>query len=144
MIDTATLQLKAITSLEDENQLKQLQSILDSIKPEECDAKIFVELFDIFERFPESDGFGLCWSILHLLEACNGYEPFLIKSVLRKPVEFNVLMINRQINGGIKEINGQNLFELLKSVAANNQSTAEAKLSAEKFINFQLKGGIYA
>ncbi|MGB4812665.1 MAG: hypothetical protein WBP13_09360 [Methylophilaceae bacterium] len=138
------LQLKAISSLEDENQLKQLQSILDAIKPEECNSYIFTALFDIFERFPESDGYGLCWSILHLLEACKGYEPFLIASVLRKPVEFNVLMINRQINGGIKDIDGQNLFELLQSVASNDKATSDAKDWANHFINFQLKGGINA
>ena len=137
-------QLQAITSVEDEGHLEQLQRILDHISPKQCGHEVITALLGIFERFPMSDGFGVFWSVIHTLEACDGYEPFLVASVNRKPVEFNVLMINRLINGGIEQVNGQNLLRLLQSVASNDQATPAARDSARDFVEFQLEGGVDA
>src|SRR5688500_5761862 len=35
------------------------------------------ELLSVFERYPEEEGFGVAWSVLHGLEALPNYEPAL-------------------------------------------------------------------
>ncbi len=63
-------------------------------------------LFGIFERYPEDDGNGVFWTILHGLERLPNYEPALVSSVRRQPTEFNVLMVNRILNTGQESIGG--------------------------------------
>lgn len=126
-----------IVSVEDPRQLQELEKIVSSIVPSECGEPEFCALFGLFERFPESDGFGIFWSVVHLLEACAGYEPFLVESVRRKPVEFNVLMINRLLNGNISEISGHHLIPLLESVMLNSAATNEARRYAVNFLKHQ-------
>ena len=136
--------LLQVTSAEDEAQLQQLERIVGSLNPSECTSTEFVALLQVFERFPESDGFGIFWSIVHFLEACAGYEPLLLASVRRKPVEFNVLMVNRLLNAGTIEVEGQSLLALLESAATNGKATEGARRSAESFVKFQREGGASA
>jgi hypothetical protein len=121
----------------DESQLRQLDELLCSSDTQRIGSEEFRALLGIFERFPEDDGFDVFWGILHFLESCDGYESDLVTSVLRKPVEFNVLMINRLLNGGIVDVNGQSLLSVLASVALNPAATSHAKGSAQQFISYQ-------
>ena len=129
--------LMRIVSVEDPRQLQELEKIVSSIVPSECGEPEYCALLGLFERFPESGGFGIFWSVVHLLEACAGYEPFLVESVRRKPVEFNVLMINRLLNGNISEISGHHLIPLLESVMLNSAATNEARRYAANFLKHQ-------
>jgi hypothetical protein len=53
-------------------------------------------LFRIFERFPEDDGAGVFWSIVHGIESTNlDYERPLRESLSRQPSEFGRLMLRR-------------------------------------------------
>ena len=74
-------------------------------------------------------------------EACTGFELTLIESVTRCPVEFNVLMINRLLNGGVVQINNQSLLSVLVSVSSNPTASAEVKRSAQLFVEYQQKRG---
>ena len=60
------------------------------------------------------------------LEKCPGYERHLLDSVRRQPTEFNLLMANRAINGGIisRRIASVELIDLLTSVAEDPRAHA--------------------
>src|ERR1700723_1101145 len=72
---------------------------LDDLSAELWEAGLYSvaveDLLAVFERFPEDDGAGVFWSILHGLEALTGYEPALVRSVQKRPSEFGVLMVGR-------------------------------------------------
>ena len=91
-------------------------------------------MLGVFERFPEQDGYGVFWGILHALEACDGYEAELLVSVQRKPCEFNVLMINRLLNADVYEVEGHSLEDVLRSVAVNPTATAQAVHDAKQYL----------
>lgn len=56
-------------------------------------------LFGVFERFPEDDGAGVFWAIVHGIEALPfNYEPFLQESHSRKPSEMTEVMLMRLAN----------------------------------------------
>lgn len=117
-----------------EAQLRTLEEMLSSVEASACGDPEFDALLQLFERFPEHDGFGIFWSILHLLEACPGYEGALVRSVLRKPVEFNLTMVNRLLNAEIHQVNGQSLAALLASAEQSGEAGARAKQLARSFI----------
>nr|WP_295770945.1 hypothetical protein [Rhodoferax sp.] len=125
----------------DEGQLRLLDEAVSAVDSKACGEREFRALLGVFERFPEDDGYEVFWSIVHCLEACTGYEQTLIESVTRCPVEFNVLMINRLLNGGVGQINNQPLLSVLVSVSSNPAATAEVKKSAQRFVEYQEKRG---
>jgi hypothetical protein len=131
--------LKGFTSPQDEKQLRRLDDTVAAVNSEDCGQEEFRALLDVFERFPDEDGFGVFWSIIHCLEACTGYESTLIESVTRMPVKFNILMVNRLINSGITQVNGHLLLSVLTSVTSHLSATSSAKESAQDFIEYQMK-----
>ncbi|MGI4788353.1 MAG: hypothetical protein ACRYFS_05830 [Janthinobacterium lividum] len=92
------------------------------------------ELFDVLERFPVHDGYGVFWSIVHGLEHLPDYEPFLVNSLRRQPTEFNVLMVNRVFNAGQSNVGGVNILTLLREVLTHPKATGQAKQDAEEYI----------
>lgn len=129
--------LEQFSDPQNEAELKALDAAVQAIDPGACGPREIRALFGVFERFPEHDGFGVFWGILHALEACQGYESEIVNSVQRQPCEFNVLMINRQLNAGVETINGRQLVGVLKEVLANKRSTAQALSDAESFLEHQ-------
>jgi hypothetical protein len=93
-------------------------------------------LLAVFERFPWSDGFGLCWSILHAIEQLPGYEPHLVASVLRAPGEFNLMMVNRLVNGGVSDVGGVSLLGLLDEVARGSRYSEQARDEAREYLDY--------
>jgi len=91
-------------------------------------------LFGVFERFPEHDGYGVFWSILHGLEDLPDYELALIDSLRRQPMEFNVRMVNRILNTGQNNVGGMNGLMLLNEVLIHPKSTGQARQNAEEYI----------
>jgi hypothetical protein len=96
-----------------------------------------VQLLGILERFPDGDGFGGFWQILHLLEKADGYEAALVNSVVRSPGEFNLLMINRPLNGGIENVGDQSLLSLLEEVALKEEADPASSQWAMHFVAYQ-------
>jgi hypothetical protein len=133
--------VERFTEPQDETQLQQLEEAVGTTRPEDCGQPEFRALLSVFERFPEDDGYGIFWSIVHCLEASQGYESALIESVSRCPAEFNLLMVNRLINGGVTEIEGRSLLSVLASVASNHSASARARKLAQGFIEYQGKQG---
>lgn len=129
--------IEHFTEPHDENQLRLLEEALGATRATDLGESEFRALLSIFERFPEDDGYGIFWSIVHCLEDCEGYESALIESVARSPTRFNLLMVNRLMNGGITEIEGEPLLSVLASAAANPAASANARRSAQDFIEYQ-------
>lgn len=132
--------LDQFTSPNDTGQLRKLEDTLCKVIPAHCGETEVCALLAVFERFPEGDGLGTFWSIVHLLESCDGYERFLVQSVRRKPNELNVLMVNRLINGGVSSVEGHSLLALLFSVSTNSDSKS-VREAAEKLVTHQTRIG---
>ncbi|WP_347332976.1 hypothetical protein [Marinimicrobium locisalis] len=53
-------------------------------------------LFGVFERYPEEDGAGVLWSIVHGVESLPfDYEPTLKESMNKKPSIMGEIMLKR-------------------------------------------------
>ncbi|WP_353190205.1 hypothetical protein [Pandoraea pnomenusa] len=85
------------------------------------------ELLGLFERYPEEDGYGVMWSVLHGLESLPNYEPELLRSLARQPSEFGVRMVGRLLNAGMREVGDVSLLDTLHGLA----STAKSPLIRE-------------
>jgi hypothetical protein len=135
-----TAAVAAITSLTDVDQLKQLDAMaVDYAGLPKPEAEAGLEIwFRLYERFPDDDGYGVCWSILHLVE---GYHPvsdqFVVTSVRRTPTEFPVMMVNRLLNGGIKTVGDVDLLALLQSVADAPEHPSIIRETAQGFVEHQ-------
>jgi hypothetical protein len=129
--------IDAITSVTDEAGLQRLQLLLDEFFKQSDGDRHLDAWFRLFERFPEDDGHGVFWSILHALEAFDGIGSFVVASVQRKPSEFAVLMVNRMINGGVESVNGVRLLSLLEAVAADTSCPASVAKEAASFVEYQ-------
>ncbi|MCZ8094811.1 MAG: hypothetical protein O9331_15130, partial [Acidovorax sp.] len=71
------------------------------------------ELLSVFERYPDEDGAGVVWGVLHGLESLPNYEPELLRSLARQPSEFGIRMLGRLLNAGVKEVAGVSLLNRL-------------------------------
>ena len=80
-VDEFRARLQSVESAESEADLRVLDETATAIFQEGLASQLFADLFRIFERFPDKDGFGVFWSIVHGLEAVLGYEPSLLESV---------------------------------------------------------------
>jgi hypothetical protein len=93
------------------------------------------ELLAVLERFPEEDGAGVLWSVVHGVESMPGYEAELVHSVRRRPSELGLTMIGRLLNSGASHVGGVSLTDLLREVAASGNTpegvrTLAAELAA--------------
>jgi hypothetical protein len=129
--------LANFTDAHDELQLRQLDVTMSAVQVESCGEPEIRALLAVFERFPDEDGYGVFWSILHCLEKCHGYEPLLVESAARAPVEFNLTMINRLLNSGVVELGGQPLASVLEAAATFERASANTKEFARNFIEHQ-------
>lgn len=91
------------------------------------------ELLSVFERYPDEDGAGVIWGVLHGLESLPNYEPELLRSLARQPSEFGVRMLGRLLNAGIQEIAGVSVLHKLQEISASTPSATLAK-TAKRFI----------
>jgi hypothetical protein len=129
-------ELLVLTDLQDSDQLKAL---------EECLTRAFLTgglshedkaaLLEVFERFPDEDGFGVFWSILHGLEHVDDYEDELVQSVRRRPGLFNTLMLNRMLNAGIELVAGESIDGLLRELLSHPAANDSVVKQVQGFID---------
>jgi hypothetical protein len=129
--------LDSVVDPEAAQDLARIEGALTAIHRTKDAAGCVPALLRVFERFPSSDGLHSFWGILHSLEALPGYEKHLITSVRRTPGEFNLLMINRLLNGGVLEIDGTSLLGILDEVASSMHYSEPARSQARSFIEHQ-------
>lgn len=128
--------IETLNNFQDVDDEKQMDGMIEAVAQlsESPQAAAAEALFRVCERFPEHDGYETFWSILHTLEATPDYEPELVKSIMRQPNEFNVLMINRMLNVGIRDIGDTDLVGLLRQAAQDERTPASVRENAEEFI----------
>ena len=91
--------------------------------------------FALFERFPaDEDGCGVFWSILHGIEALDGYEDELAESLRRQPSEFGILLAGRMLNAGIETLAGAPLVPFLQSIAVSPSCPASVAATALRYL----------
>ena len=125
--------LAQFTEPQDPKHLRLLEGAASAIIPAELTKKDVGAIFDLYERFPNEDGYGVFWSFLHAVEASCGYELALLESVGRKACEFNVMMVGRLLNAGILQIGGQDLSLVLAALAARSDISQRVSEVAKSF-----------
>lgn len=133
-------QLDGIVDAEDPSQLAILGQVLGELRPEGCGSAEFRSLLGVLERSPLDDGFESFWSIVHFLEACEGYEPHLVESVLRNPAELTLTMLHRLWNAGFRECHGRSYSSVLAGVAVDVAAAPRLRELARGFLKHQ-EGG---
>jgi hypothetical protein len=135
-----TAAVAGITSLTDTDQLQRLDGLAtDYAKLPKADAEAGLDIwFRLYERFPDDDGFGVCWGILHMIEAFHPVsDRFVVASVQRQPTEFPVLMVNRILNSGTKAVGGVDLLALLQVIADDDKNPGSIREVARGFLEHQ-------
>jgi hypothetical protein len=118
---------------------RRLDALLDELWRLGSPAEAVPELLGVFERFPEDDGAGVFWAILHGLESLPGYADEVVRSVQKRPSSFGVLMLNRILNGGRSEVGGVQLIPLLRQIAQRLELPEMIQRDAREFA--ELHGG---
>lgn len=129
--------LNGISEISNSDELKLLDNLVQNLAEVEHPELAIESLLQIFERFPEEDGSGVFWSILHALESFAGYESFLLASLKRKPTEFTVIMANRIMNDGQLKIDGVYINSLLQSISDTSSNSKRIRELADRFIEYQ-------
>jgi len=129
--------IENLKSVEDPEELQRLEEALTTLSSSSLDNRGRETLFRVFERFPDKDGYGIFWSILHELEKSTGYETQLIESVRRQPSEFGLRMVNRILNGGVTRVGGKGLLLLLEEVAADERQPVSIREEAQGYLKWQ-------
>ncbi|BEP56463.1 hypothetical protein GmRootV118_37070 [Variovorax sp. V118] len=96
---------------------RHLDSLLDELWRAGSPEQAMPEMLSVFERYPEEDGYGVMWTIVHGLESLPNYQPELLRSLARQPSELGIAMVGRILNVGTTEIGGVSLLQTLHDLA---------------------------
>jgi hypothetical protein len=129
--------LRGISDAQSVEHLKALQALIPELEPATCGPEEFEALLGVLERAPLDDGFESYWSIVHFLEACEGYEPSLLASIGRQPTELSLAMVNRMLNAGIEAYGDQALLDVLIKVAQRPELDERLRIVACGFVEHQ-------
>src|SRR5262245_40688164 len=111
-----------------------LDALLEELWRDGSPQAVIPELLRVFERFPNDDGAGVFWSILHGLEALPGYEQQLLTSIGRVPSDMGVTMLGRLLNAGYDSIDGVPTRHILQEVITRFDAGETAKETARSFL----------
>lgn len=111
-----------------------LEALLEELWRDGSPQAAIPELLRVFERFPDDDGLGVFWSIVHGLEALPGYQAHLLASVGRAPSDMAVTMLGRLLNAGYHDINGVPIRHILQEVVTRSDAGPSAKETARSFL----------
>lgn len=98
-------------------------------------------LFGIFERFPEEDGYGVYWSVLHGLERRGDFEESLLASLRRSPSSFGLRMLNGLRGAGRSECAGVNIMALFEEIASRPDVPMEVREMAAEHAKYERQRG---
>jgi hypothetical protein len=73
---------------------RELDTLLSELWQGTVSTACLLVLFRVFERFPQDDGAGVFWSIVHGVESTDlNYEQPLRESLSRQPSELGQIML---------------------------------------------------
>ena len=128
-------ELKKISFEEQEIDMQQLYCFTDALdqNPKKRDA--VPAIFRFFEAHSDKD-LGSPGPLVHFLEEENDYLSELEQSILRKPTDLTVWMINRIINGAERKVR-EKWLAVLAQVINHPEADLETIESAKEFIAYQ-------
>ena len=129
--------LSGFANPQDEAQLRDLDEAIRTVDLSGCGAREIREMLAVFERFPDDDGYGIFWSLVHCLEKCRGYEPLLVESAARAPTEFNLSMVSRLLNTGVTDVAGRSLLSVLEAAVTSPAASSNTQAFARSFVECQ-------
>ncbi len=129
--------------------LGQLQRLADEyfVLPEAGDVELLDAWFRLFERYPDSDGYGVFWTILHGIEHVVTSPTELLtivrRSLDRKPSYFPAMMIHRMLNSPAfaSQPGERVLLNLLRQSETDQRCNPELRVSIRGFLEYQLEQG---
>jgi uncharacterized protein (DUF433 family) len=136
-IHSLITEIDLLMNLDSALDLGRLEVLLD-LYFNHSQAEEFLDVwFRLYERFPDDESEGVFWSILHSIENYPSFDRLVVKSVLRCPSEFPVMMVNRMLNAGIEKVNDLDLLELLDGVATNDIYALKIREAARDYMDYQ-------
>ncbi|MEO1075241.1 MAG: hypothetical protein AAFX41_04645 [Bacteroidota bacterium] len=87
-------------------------------------------LLRLLERYPEEDGAGVLWGVVHGLESTAHYEPSLLASVKRMPSDLGLVMLNRLHNSGVEIVDGERIEDVFRAVADSETASESVRATA--------------
>jgi hypothetical protein len=112
-----------------------LEALLGELWEQESPQAAIPEMLRVFERFPDEDGAGVFWSIVHGLETLPRYQAQLLTSVQRVPSLMGVTMLGRLLNAGCDVINGVPTRHILRGIITSSDAGTNAKETAQAFLD---------
>lgn len=92
-------------------------------------------IFVLLERYPEEDGNGVFWSILHGIEQINEYEQNLLVSLNRQPTLMTVIMVHRIARTGQIKILGKEIKAIYMELMTNPQTLPSLREIISRYLN---------
>ena len=99
--------------------------------PDASDA--YPHLLNVFSRFPDDDGAGVFWSIIHGLETFPDYQPTLLAALRTQPSDLTLTMVNRMLNAGETHVGDTPWLSVLQDVAENDAYSQTVRATASGF-----------
>lgn len=128
-------ELKKIPFEGQEIDMEQLYCFTDALEQDPKKREAVPAIFRFFEANSDKD-LGSPGPLVHFLEEENDYLIELEQSVLRKPTNLTVWIINRIINGAEPK-DREHWLAILAKVINHPEADAEAMQSAKEFIEYQ-------
>ncbi|MFN8397556.1 MAG: hypothetical protein U0176_23245 [Bacteroidia bacterium] len=79
------------------------------------------DLLGVFEKYPDEDGAGVFWSIVHGIESHGFYEKQLVESLKRQPSEMGLVLLLRIKNSGAKTVGGIGIDQVVADLISNER-----------------------
>ena len=108
---------------DDDGDWHRLDVLLDELWQAGSPEQAIPEMLSVFERYPEEDGHGVMWSLVHGLEKLPNYESALLSSLARQPSELGIVMVGRMLNSGVTAVDGVSLLLTLQEISSTATST---------------------
>ncbi|WP_431514567.1 hypothetical protein [Variovorax sp. DAIF25] len=108
---------------DDDGDWRRLDVLLDELWQAGSPEQAIPEMLSVFERYPEEDGHGVMWSLVHGLENLPNYESALLSSLARQPSELGIVMVGRMLNSGATSVDGVSLLLTLQEISSTATST---------------------
>lgn len=108
---------------DDDGDWHRLDGLLDELWQAGSPEQAIPEMLSVFERYPEEDGHGVMWSLVHGLEKLPNYESALLSSLARQPSELGIVMVGRMLNSGVTAVDGVSLLLTLQEISSTATST---------------------
>lgn len=107
---------------DEDGDWRRLDMLLDELWQAGAPEQAILEMLSVFERYPDEDGHGVMWSLVHGLEKLPNYESALLSSLARQPSELGIVMVGRMLNSGVTAVDGVSLQLTLQKIASTATS----------------------